>query len=126
MKFYTEEGNWDIVGNNTPVFFFRDPLRFPDLNIVISEGGVGWVAGLIDRLDHMEGYRDMYGTWERSWIRPADVLRRNFYFCALEDPTGMAVRSLAEVAVVLCVISIIVNGFARVLIYYEGLSSRIV
>ena len=30
IKFYTEEGNWDLVGNNTPVFFFRDPLRFPD------------------------------------------------------------------------------------------------
>ena len=26
MKFYTEEGNWDLVGNNTPVFFLRDPL----------------------------------------------------------------------------------------------------
>src|SRR5450756_545802 len=32
MKFYTEEGNWDLVGNNTPVFFMRDPLKFPDLN----------------------------------------------------------------------------------------------
>lgn len=30
LKFYTEEGNWDIVGNNTPVFFIRDPLKFPD------------------------------------------------------------------------------------------------
>lgn len=30
IKFYTEEGNWDIVGNNTPVFFLRDPLKFPD------------------------------------------------------------------------------------------------
>jgi catalase len=30
MKFYTEEGNWDMVGNNTPVFFIRDPLKFPD------------------------------------------------------------------------------------------------
>lgn len=29
-KFYTEEGNWDLVGNNTPVFFIRDPLKFPD------------------------------------------------------------------------------------------------
>ena len=28
--FYTEEGNWDLVGNNTPVFFVRDPLKFPD------------------------------------------------------------------------------------------------
>lgn len=30
LKFYTEEGNWDVVGNNTPVFFIRDPLKFPD------------------------------------------------------------------------------------------------
>ncbi|WP_104741713.1 catalase [Helicobacter ailurogastricus] len=30
LKLYTEEGNWDIVGNNTPVFFIRDPLKFPD------------------------------------------------------------------------------------------------
>src|ERR1700755_1145084 len=36
IKFYTEEGNWDIVGNNTPVFFFRDPLRFSDLNHAIK------------------------------------------------------------------------------------------
>ena len=36
MKFHTEEGNWDIVGNNTPVFFFRDPFRFPDLNHVVK------------------------------------------------------------------------------------------
>ncbi|SBV31748.1 Catalase [uncultured Sphingopyxis sp.] len=36
VKFYTEEGNWDMVGNNTPVFFFRDPLRFPDLNHAIK------------------------------------------------------------------------------------------
>ncbi len=36
LKFYTEEGNWDVVGNNTPVFFFRDPLRFADLNHAIK------------------------------------------------------------------------------------------
>ena len=30
VKFYTEEGNWDMVGNNTPVFFIKDPLKFPD------------------------------------------------------------------------------------------------
>ncbi len=30
MKYYTEEGNWDLVGNNTPVFFIRDPFKFPD------------------------------------------------------------------------------------------------
>ncbi len=36
VKFYTEEGNWDLVGNNTPVFFMRDPLRFPDLNHAVK------------------------------------------------------------------------------------------
>ena len=30
VKFYTEEGNWDLVGNNTPIFFIRDPYKFPD------------------------------------------------------------------------------------------------
>jgi catalase len=36
IKFYTEEGNWDVVGNNTPVFFMRDPLKFPDLNHAVK------------------------------------------------------------------------------------------
>ena len=30
VKFYTEDGNWDLVGNNTPVFFIKDPKKFPD------------------------------------------------------------------------------------------------
>jgi catalase len=30
MRFYTEEGNWDLVGNNTPMFFIKDPIKFPD------------------------------------------------------------------------------------------------
>ena len=36
LRFYTEEGNWDLVGNNTPVFFHRDPLKFPDLNHAVK------------------------------------------------------------------------------------------
>jgi catalase len=36
VKFYTEEGNWDMTGNNTPVFFLRDPLKFPDLNHAVK------------------------------------------------------------------------------------------
>lgn len=30
VKFYTEDGNWDLVGNNTPMFFIKDPIKFPD------------------------------------------------------------------------------------------------
>ena len=36
LKFFTEEGNWDMVGNNTPVFFMRDPRKFPDLNKAVK------------------------------------------------------------------------------------------
>lgn len=36
IKFYTEEGNWDMVGNDTPIFYLRDPLKFPDLNHVVK------------------------------------------------------------------------------------------
>src|SRR6201992_4291031 len=36
LRFYTTEGNWDVVGNNTPVFFHRDPLKFPDLNRAVK------------------------------------------------------------------------------------------
>lgn len=36
IKFYTDEGNWDLVGNNTPVFFLRDPMKFPDLNHAVK------------------------------------------------------------------------------------------
>ncbi|MDO5846202.1 MAG: catalase [Methanocorpusculum sp.] len=35
-RFYTEDGNWDLVGNNTPVFFIRDALHFPDLNHAVK------------------------------------------------------------------------------------------
>ncbi|MBZ2198688.1 catalase [Occultella gossypii] len=36
LRFYTEEGNWDLVGNNTPVFFHRDPHHFPALNRAVK------------------------------------------------------------------------------------------
>ncbi|WP_158966266.1 catalase [Paraglaciecola sp. L3A3] len=36
LKFYTEQGIWDLVGNNTPVFFIRDALKFPDLNKAVK------------------------------------------------------------------------------------------
>jgi catalase len=36
MKFSTGKGNWNLVGNNTPVFILRDPRRFPDLNHAVK------------------------------------------------------------------------------------------
>ena len=69
------------------------PVRFPDIKICMSEGGIGWVAGLLDRLDHMLSYHDMYGTWTPDIeLTPAEVLPRNFWFCAVEDPSAFVQR----------------------------------
>jgi predicted TIM-barrel fold metal-dependent hydrolase len=69
------------------------PVRFPGLKICMSEGGIGWVAGLLDRLDHMLSYHDMYGTWTKDIeLTPAEVLKRNFWFCAVEDPSSFVQR----------------------------------
>jgi predicted TIM-barrel fold metal-dependent hydrolase len=65
-------------------------LRHPGLEIAMSEGGIGWVPMLLDRLDNIVD-RSGYG---RSWhVRPADVLRRNFWFCTIDDPSTIDCRS---------------------------------
>jgi len=65
------------------------PLRYPNLKIAMSEGGIGWVAMLIDRLNNIID-RSGYGLgWD---IRPADILRRNFWFCTIDDPSTIQTR----------------------------------
>jgi hypothetical protein len=60
------------------------PANHPDLRIVMSEGGTGWVAGLLDRLRHVGHYQQLFGNWTYE-LTPAEVLQRNFYFCAIDD-----------------------------------------
>jgi catalase len=62
MKFYTEEGNWDLVGNNTPVFFMRDPLKFPDLNHAIKR-------------DPRTGLRSAENNWD-FWTQLPEALHQ--------------------------------------------------
>jgi predicted TIM-barrel fold metal-dependent hydrolase len=65
------------------------PLEFPDLKIAMSEGGIGWVAMLLDRLDNLVD-RSGYGQgWD---LRPSEVLQRNFWFCTLDDPSTIETR----------------------------------
>ena len=64
-------------------------MRYPELEIAMSEGGIGWVAMLLDRLDNLVD-RSGYGLgWE---LRPAEVLQRNFWFCTLDDPSTIDTR----------------------------------
>lgn len=67
------------------------PVQHPTLKIAMSEGGIGWVAMLIDRLDNIID-RSGYGLgWDE---RPSDVLRRNFWFCTLDDPSTIRTRDV--------------------------------
>nr|WP_272496283.1 catalase [Nocardioides sp. B-3] len=62
LKFYTDEGNWDSVGNNTPVFFFRDPLKFPDLNHAVKR-------------DPRTNLRDAENNWD-FWTHLPEALHQ--------------------------------------------------
>jgi predicted TIM-barrel fold metal-dependent hydrolase len=66
--------------------------RFPDLKIAMSEGGIGWVAMLIDRLDNIMARSGYGGGWPDTDIGPSDVLRRNFWFCMIDDPSTVCTR----------------------------------
>jgi predicted TIM-barrel fold metal-dependent hydrolase len=72
--------------------YSRIPVRFPGIRICLSEGGLGWVAGLLDRLDHVGRYQQVYGTWEGIELTPREVMQQNFWFCAIDDPAGLEQR----------------------------------
>ncbi|CUP11072.1 catalase [Hungatella hathewayi] len=57
IKFYTEEGNWDLVGNNTPTFFLRDVHNFPDLNRAVKR-------------DPQTGLRSAQNNWDFWTLLP--------------------------------------------------------
>ena len=68
-------------------------LRFPGLHIAMSEGGIGWVPLLADRLDYIHGWSG-HGrkAWPSKELTPTEVLLRNFWFCSLDDPSIWPIR----------------------------------
>merc|ERR1712179_271026 len=75
MKFYTEEGNWDLVGNNTPIFFIRDPMHFPSF---IHTQKRNPVTNLKDA--------DMF--WDFITLRPETCHLVSFLFSDRGTPDG--------------------------------------
>ena len=72
--------------------YSKIPVRFPEIKICLSEGGIGWVAGLLDRLDHVGRYQRIFGTWEGIDLTPREVMQRNFWFCTIDDHAGLEQR----------------------------------
>ncbi|HEY6624341.1 MAG TPA: amidohydrolase family protein [Acidimicrobiales bacterium] len=79
----------------TDWLFAKIPLRFPDVRIVLSEGGIGWVPILLDRLSYMGRDDDRRAAF--GGLTPMEVFRRNFWFTTFSDERTLALR--AEIGV---------------------------
>merc|ERR1719419_1356233 len=75
VKFYTEEGNWDLVGNNTPIFFIRDPIFFPSFIHTQKRNPV----------THLKD-PDMF--WDFITLRPESTHQVSFLFSDRGTPDG--------------------------------------
>lgn len=79
-------------------FWSGVPVRFPQLKIAMSEGGIGWVPMLLDRLDHVVTHSlSNSEVWRGSDLLPSEVIRRNFWFCTIDDPSTMELRHVIGV-----------------------------
>jgi predicted TIM-barrel fold metal-dependent hydrolase len=75
------------------------PLRFPRLDVALSEGGIGWVPMLCDRVDYVLSH-SASGSESVAWpseLLPSEVLRRNFWFCSIDDPSIVGLRDVIGV-----------------------------
>lgn len=69
------------------------PTRFPEIKIAFSEGGIGWVPMLIDRIDYVLDHSATgLSAWKDPDHSPTDAMRRNFWFCTIDIPSTMALR----------------------------------
>jgi predicted TIM-barrel fold metal-dependent hydrolase len=71
-------------------------VKYPDLKIIMSEGGIGWVAMLHDRLENIVD-RSGYGHYFPGDLRPAEILHRNFWFSTIDDPSTLSTRDTVGV-----------------------------
>jgi predicted TIM-barrel fold metal-dependent hydrolase len=77
--------------------FAKIPIRFPNLKIVLSEAGVSWVPMAIERLNRAFRQREATDYWRPDDPHPVDLVKRNFWFTSIEDPS--AFRNLDVIGV---------------------------
>jgi predicted TIM-barrel fold metal-dependent hydrolase len=75
----------------TDWLYAKVPVRFPNLKLVLSEGGIGWLPGFLDRLEHTARYQDYTDTWKGIKTPVVELFLNSFRFCTIEDPTTFAV-----------------------------------
>ena len=94
-----EEASLALFGANSMLasidwLYAQIPVRYPNLKIVFSESGIGFLPMLLDRLVHIQMYRE-YELLQFSWtdkdLAPVDVFRRNFWFSTFWDPIAFSV-----------------------------------
>lgn len=67
------------------------PREFPNIKIVYSEGGIGWIPVTLERADRQHGLHKYWGDLDKS-MKPSDICRRNMWFCMIDEPYGLANR----------------------------------
>jgi predicted TIM-barrel fold metal-dependent hydrolase len=69
------------------------PVRFPDVRIVMTEGGTGWVPLLLDQLRYRNRHeKSATNRWPSKWPPPDEILRRNFWFTTFYNPLTLKLR----------------------------------
>jgi len=71
------------------------PQRFPDIKLVWSEAGIGWIPAILERADRqVERHAGWAGRLEE---KPSDIYRRNMWVCMIEEPIGLSLYDLIGV-----------------------------
>ncbi len=68
------------------------PRRFPDIKLVWSEGGIGWITAALERADRQWDRHKYWTHIPDSDVLPSEVARRNMWFCMIEEPIGLSYR----------------------------------
>jgi predicted TIM-barrel fold metal-dependent hydrolase len=93
LELYTSLFSVNAIAAAADWLWARIPTRYPEIRVAFSEGGIGWVPMLIDRVDYVLDHSAVGSQgWDDPNLSPTDALRRNFWFCTIEIPSTMALR----------------------------------